>query len=383
MNTLSPLVFDNETTITNKGNPYTKENKLCYVGTFDGQEYVLANILRDPTSMPYNSFVQRHLVAFNAKFDLAWLKRYNVDFSSCTLHDCQLAHFLLTGQKSSYPSLNDVCEYYELGSKLDIVKLEYWDKGVDTDNIPPEILEEYLTQDLKLTWEVYQKQMKDFEKNPQLYKLFQLQCEDLFTLLEMEWNGIVVDIDSCNKEAELCEGKIKEIEKNLAEYHPDVPVNYSSGDDVSALLYGGTITHETRFVVGVYKSGIKEGQPRHKIVKYEFKLPGYFKPVKGSELKKEGYYSVDEATLSQLKGNAKSKKLLDLLSERSKLEKLRGTYYVGIPAKMKEINSFDGLLHGQFNQVVAKTGRLSSSQPNLQNTPPELNLLLISRYATC
>ena len=45
-----------------------------------------------------------------------------------------------------------------------------------------------------------------------------------------------------------------------------------------------------------------------------------------------------------------------------------------------ETKGWDGSIHGQFNQVVARTGRLSSSAPNMQNTPPELDKLLVSRY---
>ena len=71
-------------------------------------------------------------MVFNGKFDLAWLRRYNIDFSSCRIWDCQLVHFILTGQKESYPSLNEVAEYYGLGTKLDQVKEEYWNNGIDT-----------------------------------------------------------------------------------------------------------------------------------------------------------------------------------------------------------------------------------------------------------
>jgi hypothetical protein len=158
-------------------------------------------------------------------------------------------------------------------------------------------------------------------------------------------------------------------------------INLNSNDHCSAFLYGGTIVHETRVPIGLYKTGEKTGQTRYKVMKYKFDLPGVCKPLRGSELQKEGYFSTDEDTLRSIKGSRKSGRLLELLLERSKLEKLRGTYYVGIPAKMREIDSFDGRLHGQFNQCVARTGRLSSSKPNLQNMPPEMKQLLVSRYA--
>jgi DNA polymerase I-like protein with 3'-5' exonuclease and polymerase domains len=91
------------------------------------------------------------LIGFNIKFDLHWLRRYGFDYSHCRIFDCQLAEFILGGQSEPYPSLNKTAERYGLGTKVDVVKTEYWDKGIDTTEIPIEILDEYLTMDLVLT----------------------------------------------------------------------------------------------------------------------------------------------------------------------------------------------------------------------------------------
>ncbi|HNL81787.1 MAG TPA: DNA polymerase [Chitinophagaceae bacterium] len=103
--------------------------------------------------------------------------------------------------------------------------------------------------------------------------------------------------------------------------------------------------------------------------------------MKGSELKKEGYYSVDENTLMSLKTkNKEHKKLIDTILKLAKLEKLVGTYFHGIPKKMNEFGWKDNYIHGQLNQVVARTGRTSSSNPNQQNLDPEFKKLCVSRY---
>lgn len=369
---MTPLVLDVETTTIEKGNPYVKNNKLCYVGLYDGE---ITDIFKAPM---FNIGLQeRQIIGFNLKFDLTWLRRSNVDYSTCSVWDCQLAHFILTGQTQSYPSLNSVAEYYGLGSKLDVVATEYWDKGIDTPDIPQAILEEYLTQDLMLTWQVYQKQIEHFKEHPQLFKLFQLQCEDLLVLLEMEWNGLLLDEQGCQTQAVECYQQLESIDSQLKQYTNDVPINFNSGDHLSCLLYGGTIKHETTVFAGTFKTGPRAGQPKPKKVVYEFKLPQLVKPLKGSELQKEGYYSTDEDTLKSLKGNKAAKKLIELLLERAKVEKLVSTYYVGW---QKHVADLDGLVHGQFNQCVARTGRLSSSKPNQQNIDKTFKKMMISRY---
>ena len=160
------LVLDGETTTYAKGNPYSRRNSLCLVG------------IRDPTSIDtvidieysnHNYVDQLHqlqeainqtqlLILFNAKFDLAWLRRYGINFSHCRVHDCQLTHFILSSQQDSYPSLNGVSESLGLGQKLDEVKEQYWKNGIDTPLIPLNVLTDYLVQDLVLTEAVYLKQ---------------------------------------------------------------------------------------------------------------------------------------------------------------------------------------------------------------------------------
>jgi len=100
-----------------------------------------------------------------------------------------------------------------------------------------------------------------------------------------------------------------------------------------------------------------------------------FEPPKGSELKKRGYYSTDKGTLSQLRCKNKKQKLVKkLLAERSKLTKALSTLDGKDPKDdkglIKKVQS-DGCLHSQYNQTVARTGRLSSKSPNGQNLPRE------------
>jgi len=378
------LVLDVETTSFQKGNPFSRQNKLVAVGAHNptiGESCVTTQLDTHKENIQELVSNSNVLVGFNIKFDLHWIRKYGIDFSSCSVWDCQLAAFLLSGQSTPYPSLNGVSSLYGLGSKLDVVSTEYWDKGIDTPDIPEKVLLDYLEQDLLLTEQVYHHQLKLFESEPQLYKLFKLQCQDLLVLQEMEYNGMLFDTEAAEKQAAIEEARLLEIEKELQKGYEGIPINFRSRDHLSCYLYGGTIIHEARMPIGVYKTGAKVGLPRYKIVEYKYELPQLIKPLKESELKKDGYFATDEGTLRSISASKQSRHRLDLILERSKSSKLIGTYYRGIPELIKTMDWPDGTLHGNFNQCVATTGRLSSSRPNLQNFAGEVDALLISRFS--
>ena len=162
------IALDIESTIFNKGNVYDYRNKCCYIGLYNGDTYDLFDIeYSDHSYKRELSEVQSildsydTLVGFNIKFDLGYLRRYRIDFSNHSIHDCQLVDFILGCQSTPYPSLDGVASKYNLGVKLNMVANDYWDKGIDTIDVPKDILEKYLCQDLFLTWEIYLKQLEE------------------------------------------------------------------------------------------------------------------------------------------------------------------------------------------------------------------------------
>lgn len=370
-------IFDVETTTFNEGNPFDQRNGLVLIGLFipDVGKYIG---FPDDTELLARISSCSILVGHNIKFDLHWLNHLGIKAKE--VWDTQLGEFLLSNQKWRFPSLNQAAINYNLGTKVDIVKEMYWDNGINTDEIPLDILAEYLERDLDLTYEVYKKQLIALSDNK--LRLFRLQCADLLVLQEMEYNGIVCNVQYCKEQEKECELRIQQLELDLKSGgYENIPINWDSTDHLSSFLYGGTITVSERYPVGEFKSGAKIGQTRYKRVEYSYDLPRLFDPLKGSELKKEGFYSTDDPTLKSLKAkDARSKKILELLMERSKLEKLRSSFFNGVPKKMNEMYWNDGKIHGQFNQCVVATGRLSSSKPNTQQFPPEFKKSLISEY---
>lgn len=376
---MNVLTSDFEVTTSNKGNPFDQTNKAVCLGLKDNDEDAWCDFTLDSSIQNYcNPDVWDLYVFFNAKFDLHWYRRLGFKLPN-KIWCCQVAEFLLSGQKERYPSLDATAQRYGLGTKEDEVKLHYWDKGIDTDAIPQDILSTYCCQDVSLTYQIYLKQLEQFKAQPKLYKLFKLMCQDLLVLEEMEWNGLVYDKQLCEERSINIGKEIAAIQEQLHHVYPELAINFGSGDQLSAWLYGGSIYSEDKEHIGFFKTGAHKGEPKYKNVIRETVLPRLVEPLKNSELKKEGYYATDEATLQKLKGPA-AKKYVGPLLKLAELQKLDSTYYKGLPKKAKEMNWPEGKIHGQFNQVVAQTGRLSSSQPNLQNFSGDCLDIFITRF---
>lgn len=316
------------------------------------------------------------VIGFNFKFDYHWLRKVGLRLEDSKLWDCQVCEFVLERQRNAYPSLEDACIKYELGHKIDVIKRDYWDKGIDTDAIPWPILKEYAIMDAVLTYKLYLTQASLPISKP-MGTLLSLLNQDLHVLQEMEHNGILYDEELCAERAAALDVKADTLRASLDAVYPDIPINWASGDQLSAFLYGGVIKQTVKDHDGFYKSGAKAGQPRYRNREVLHQLPRLYTPLRGTELAKEGFYSTNEDTLLKLKGKQGP---LKVMLELSKLEKVVGTYYRGLPKLNVEMNWPSGYLHGSINQCVAATGRLSSTKPNTQNFASELQDVFITRF---
>ena len=376
------LVVDTESSIFQKGNPFAQRNRNCYLGALSSDKLTCLDVRNDSMGLlrdQYKECIEAAtlLIGFNIKYDLHWFRREGIDFAGKKIWCCQTAHFLLTNQRKPYPSLDEVCAHYDVPGKFGFIEENYWSKGVDTPDIPKEEMLSYLEQDLRCTYSVYQKQMEELGKRPEIANLLRMNMDDLLVLEDMEWNGLRLNVEETNKKAEQVRNRVKEIDAALSERCPNVPINWDSPDHLSAYFYGGLITIERREPVGFYKTGKKTGEVRYQKVEDIYTIPRLVTPVEGSELKKEGLWSTAEDVLKQVK----QLKEVRLFLERSELSKLLD-YLEGWPKLMMEKDWKRGEVHGQFNQVVARTGRLSSSSPNLQNLPDPVLALVETRYAS-
>jgi len=366
------LTKDYETSTFAKGNTHSLKGKAVCVGTKWGNA---------PTECRFNSLEKEKLcdllVGFNVKFELCWDKRLGIPMPQ-QVHCVQLAEYMLDRQKP-YPSLEETAKKYGLSSKLDVVKTEYWDKGIDTEDIPHSILSDYCIQDGDLTYAIYLRQLTQFQVRPALYKLFKLACQDLLTLVEMEWNGLKYNEELCKERVADCHALRDNVLSLLSAVYPGVPINFGSGPQLSAFLYGGTIVETVKQADGFYKSGAKKGQVKYVNKDIEHTLPRMVQPLPKTEMDKENVFSTAEGTLKKLKGPF-AKKYVPLIQQLSKVDKLIGTYYEGLPELNKEMDWEQGMLFPGYNMCVTQTGRLSSSKPNGQNLAGDVSDIIISRY---
>ena len=385
---MSYLTLDVETTISNNGNPFDMTNKLCMVGLLSERQVIIEDI--EYSVDPYKESLERIqlavdkcdvLVGFNIKFDLHWLKRYGINFDKKRIWDCQLVQYILSNQENAYPSLNSTAEFYDLGTKLDEVKENYWKNGIDTDKVPEELLSAYLQKDLELTEKVMVEQMKILQDKPHLRKLIALHNQDLLVLQAMEYNGMKYDYDKSKVLGDELHEQISKLNKKLYDYHAYDSFNPNSGEHLSAFLYGGIIKERFQRPIGHYKTGVHAGEVKYKWDERDKEFQRQITPLPKSELKKEGFFSTNEETLRKVKPKTNAgKEILAAILARATMQKRMTTYYHGVPELIDSMNWKDSKIHGQLNQCRTKTGRLSSSSPNLQNFDGEIKTLFLSRY---
>ncbi len=256
---MSYLIHDAETSIyesyKRKANP------------FDPRNWVVANGFKRPAdNTPFHHYYgsdmdacymplkdeDQLLVGFNYKFDLLWhwhrpelqafLKRGG------KIWCCQYAEYLLEGQipTSQMCSLNELSAKYGGTQKMDIIK-EMWSQGIQTVDIPEDVLLDYLDDDISNTEIVFLAQLKRAREQGQLVDILG-RMEGLLGTTEMEYKRVYVDIEQATKDKEMIEGELAcinaELEASLPEMPPELVFNWGSNIHKSCLLFGGWVKYE-------------------------------------------------------------------------------------------------------------------------------------------
>lgn len=400
METLAPesvqpkyLVLDGETSIKNKGNPFTASNFLVSFAWGVEARDIDFSYYREPDFLLGLQLAINEsdvLVGVNLKFDLQWLRKNGITIPKhVRVWDCSLAEHIMSGQKSIFPSMNSMCESYGIRGKEGGLE-EFWNAGISTEDIDYNIVKDYNVADITRTWEIFCHQQKDkrLDIHPNMREFILLDGDDMLVLADMEYNGIKYDMEGSKELAETYQKELKEIDEYLYDIAGTDRINLDSGDHLSAFLFGGRFTvvesaPETR----IYKSGPNKGleyTTNRTVARHEYCYSGFFTPPPDSELakSKEGarVYSTADGVLQQVKCSTKIQRtIIENLKRRAELSKIVDTYLKAFPEFITNMEWGD-YLHGQYNQVIVATGRLSSSKPNLQNTPPIADQMLITRF---
>ena len=363
------LVIDVETTKFPKALPWIEDSYLVsiHIATTEGSRSWLFN--HPESTQSQKEIIQevqdevdrsKRIIGHNLKFDLHWLRHIGICFDGVLLYDTLVAEYVIRNfHKLEGLSLDDLCTYYGIPSKIDKVKL-HWDSGYETDQIPADILIPYGEQDCVSTLQVYNKQISQIE-NP---KYLSLEMEVIRDLQEAEYNGMLLDTRLLEMYQRDYDEQIRQLDLEMRALVGDI--NIDSGQQLSAALYGGTYEIDgIETVERTLKGGkVKEYERKCKV---PITIPGLgFTPLPDTETKKCGVYKTDSQTISQLKATTQNgKKFLALYQERAKMATLNKTFFTGLLNRVTE----KGYVHPTVNQTVTRTSRLSCSNPNLQNLP--------------
>lgn len=241
------------------------------------------------------------------------------------LHDIALMHYLLDPEKSHK---TDVLAQSMLGVSLDAAANDTVPStGSLFDDIPSDEISRDRSKESAVLLLLSERIRKDMEK-ASVTSLYDTMEEPLLKVLsKMERNGVKVDLGSLKDFTEHLRQEMLEREARIREMAGEPSLNISSPKQIGAILFE--------------------------------KLRLSDKPKKNNN----GTYSTDESTLLDL---ADKHPIIDEILEYRAVRKLLSTYIEPFPGY---IEPSDGKIHTTFNQALTATGRLSSSNPNLQNIP--------------
>lgn len=371
-------VIDVETTmnspIGNVGTPFHPSNRVVLNGIKRGDS---VPITHGNLGIELQDTGIKLLVGHNIGFDInhrRMAKSLSEKFlGTVDLWDTQLAEYLLTAQRTIYASLDELSAKYGGTTKDEDVKTIF-SAGMGADKVPPEKLKKYLEDDLLNTERVFYGQFEEAQKQG-LVPLITTQMDALAATIEMTFNGLHVDHGELLKGAAALRTEVDAIELRIKATaagwgFPDF--NVGSTKQLSMVLFGG----EQKYKEKTHRGTFKNGNPKYALVEKCVTVEGRYDPndISLSLVKNgKGDYPTDDETLNRLHG---LQFVRDVLEFREK-DKQLGTYWEGI---LKLVMP-DGRVHHSLNHTVTRTGRLSSSDPNLQNvTNGEIKRVFVSRW---
>lgn len=264
-------------------------------------------------------------VGHNLKFDLLVLRRHGISVRG-PFFDTLIAHALVDPDQRH--RMDDLARQYFGYEPISITSLigEKKSDQLSMLEVPLEQVAVYASEDADITARLAETLQPKLEASGMLEIFRDIEMPLVDTLTSMEYEGIGLDQDALSRLQKELQTQIQHLEANIHEAAGH-PFNLNSPKQLGVVLF-----------------------EELKIVE---------KPKKTNT----GQYATNEQVLSTLAG---SHEIIDWVLEYRELTKLQSTYVEALP---QSINDRTGRIHTSFSQIAAATGRLASSNPNLQNIP--------------
>ena len=299
--------------------------KACYIpiGHNSGKQLKEETVIKKLKPILENPEVEK--IAQNCKFEYKILKRYGISIGE-NVYDTMLASYVSNpdekhGLKDQTAKILGV-RMTKIDELIGSGKKQISMAEVDIEKAAP-----YSVSDTTYTLELAKHYKKNLDKS--LSKVLEEIENPLVPVLsEMELNGVRIDVKVLKDLSREITKKVRELEKYIFEVAKE-PFNINSPQQLGKVLFE----------------------------KLEIEHEG--------KVTKSGQYSTDVRTLEALSQHDKTG-IITAIIEYRQLSKLISTYTDSLP---EQINKKTGNIHCDFNQTITTTGRLSSSNPNLQNIP--------------
>jgi len=432
------LTLDVENTVTKRNgklhlDPFEPDNTLVMVGMLDdhGNETIVTfdHSEVSPTSDGHK-IVQDALdkatvlIGHNISHDLVWLWESGFKYNGTVFDTMMMEYIIQRGIKQPL-SLEACAERYALDTKKQDTLKEYLKKGLSVRDIPHAELSEYLSADLHATQQLAHKLNIKFNtaNDVGLDRIRQLTNIMVVLLSKIHMRGFKVDSDALEEVRITFEEERKEIvaylDGKVRELMGDVPINLSSPEQLSTLIYSRKPKNKTVWMNAhepymsdasfrdlirdqtdiVYKAKLKQCKTCYgsgKIRKVKKDGTPFAKETRCSTCGGNGYHVIPTNAVAGLKfippsakwatasGFSTNKRNLELLANAARrkdmpealefLEKVQrlsalDTYLSSFVGGIKNNIKADGMLHVKLNQHMTSTGRLSGKEPNMQNMP--------------
>ena len=267
----------------------------------------------------------KHKLGQHLKYDAHVLANHGISLRGIR-HDTMLESYVLNSTATKH-NMDDIAKHY-----LGVATIHYEDitgkgaKQIPFQEVALEQAAEYAAEDADITLQIHQTLINKLEQEPSLLKLYEdIEIPLINVLTRIEANGVLIDSAMLAQQSMEIASKVISIEQHAHNLAGKV-FNIGSPKQIQEILYD------------------------------QLKLPVLKKTPTGQP-------STDESVLQDL---AVDYELPKLILEYRGLSKLKSTYTDKLP---QQISDKTGRVHTSYHQAVAATGRLSSTDPNLQNIP--------------